>query len=149
MYSCLVRLFPNDAFLPDSTSPLSASDFRTFVLLPEVAVRLIMQDLSQDRAAAIRTLLDSMKYGDSRFVLDSDNELEYDLSILDACRNIQGTQSPDSYISQGLSTTRRRRLERKRKLSNQASIVLDTARTDVGEDVEDGPERKRQKVVRE
>ena len=119
------------------------------MLLPEVAVRLIMQDLSQDRAAAIRTLLASMKYGDSRFVLDPDNELEYDLSILDACQNIHGTQSPDLYTNQGLGAARRRRLERKRKVLNQASIVLDAVRTDVGEDFDDGPERKRKKVVRE
>lgn len=147
LHSCLTRLFPNHAFLPGSTSPLSAADFQTFVLVPEVAVRLIMEDLSQDRAAAIRTLLRSMKYGDSRFVLDPDNEPEYDLSILDACRNIRGAQFSGSYTDEEYNSTSGMR-RRKRNVVNKTSVTLDTARVNGGEDLDGGPERKRQKVAR-
>ena len=147
--SCLVRLFPPDAFLPGSTSPLSASDFRTFVLLPEVAIHLIMEDLGQDRATAIGTLLSSMKYGDSRFVLDPDNEYEYDQNISDACKTIHAIQSPKSCRGKEYDNTSGigRHVGRKRKLLSEASVS--TAREDVGEGLDDGPEMKRQRVARE
>ena len=147
--SCLIRLFPNDAFLPGSTSPLSAADFRTFVLLPEVAVRLIMQDLSQDRATAIGTLKRSIKYGDSRFILDFHNEVEYDLSISDACRNIHVVQSSEVHVNKRYNSTAgiSSRFQNKRNSLNNASLILVTGTKDVDEGLDDGPAKKRQRVA--
>ena len=87
--NCLIRLFPNHVFPPGSTHPLSVANFRLFILLPEVAVHLIMQDLDQDRATAIVTLRSSMRYGDSKFVLDPDDEPSYDLLLSNVLRETQ------------------------------------------------------------
>ena len=146
--SCLLRLFPDCVFPPGSTSPLSVSDFRTFVLLPEVAVKLMMDDLTQDRAATIDTLQHSVKYGDTRFVLDPDDEVEYDLSIREACRHMRDAAPGDSYRDGDCSTTGRtkRRVRRKRTTLKEVSAASDTGGESIAEDVDDGPERKRQRM---
>ena len=68
-------------FQPRMTSPLSASNFRTFVLLPEVAVLLIMEDLDQDRLSAVRTMLSSIWYGESQYPLNQTDEYKHDAMI--------------------------------------------------------------------
>ena len=108
-----------------------------------------MQDLSQDRATAIGTLKRSMKYGDSRFILDSDNELEYDLSISDACRNIHVVQSSDVHTNKRYNSTAgiRSRIQEKRNSLNNASLTLEKGTKDVDEGLDDGPAKKRQRVA--
>ena len=93
LYNCLTTLFPSSAFHPGSTSPLAVDDFRTVILLPELTVHLIMQDLGQDRATAIDTLLASIKYGNSQFPLDLEDEHACDLMIQEAFRDIHMSES--------------------------------------------------------
>ena len=93
LYNCLDILFPSHEFSSGSTSPLSVDDFRTVVLLPELAVHLIMQDLGHDRATAIDTLLASIKYGNSRFPLGLEDQRACNLMIREAYRNIRPNKS--------------------------------------------------------
>ena len=108
-----------------------------------------MQDLSQNRSTAIETLLRSVKYGDVRFVLNPDNEPEYDLSIGKACCNIDDLESPDSCIIGGSNTTNRNKTYRRRKRIsiNVTAITSDGTGGDAGEGPDDAPERKRQRVT--
>lgn len=117
------------------------------MLLPEVAVHLIMEDLSQDRATAIDTMLRSMKYGDTRFVLEPEDELEYDTSILQACCNKPRFESSGSYTTGENDATNGvgKRTRRGRATAIEMS-ACDAAKVDVGACLEDGPERKRRKV---
>ena len=56
---------------PALTAPLTPSDFAFFVLVPEVAVRLIQQDLRLPRSVdAFEVLMDSRAYGNSRFAAE-------------------------------------------------------------------------------
>jgi hypothetical protein len=66
-------------------APLSPAEFVQFVLIPEVAVRLIMQDLHLDRDEAIMTLRESSQYGVSMFpdvgsgsAFDDDDDSNYE-----------------------------------------------------------------------
>lgn len=119
------------------------------MLLPEVAVQLIMQDLTQDREAAIGTLQLSIKYGDSHFVLDPDDEVGYDLSIMKACRNIRRAEAADSNTNEDHSSTYRlkKRLRRKRTTPNEVSVVFDSDGEPIGEDVDGDHHRKRQRIT--
>ncbi|TCD71775.1 hypothetical protein EIP91_003118 [Steccherinum ochraceum] len=60
-------LFPPSSFDPDSTLPLIPTEFIQLVLIPEAALALIMEDMSQSRSASIRTLRDSTAYGVAMF----------------------------------------------------------------------------------
>ena len=60
-------LFPPESFPTDSTLPLTPIEFIQLVLVPEAAVALIMQDLSQSRQEAIETLRQSAEYGVAMF----------------------------------------------------------------------------------
>ena len=92
-YNCLGRLFPTSAFRLSCTSPLSIDDFRTVVLLPELAVHLIMDDLGQDRTTAVDTLLASINYGNFQFPLDLDDERACNQMIRNAFRNVHASAS--------------------------------------------------------
>ena len=89
MEHSLVTLFPNTALGAGITSPLSAADFRTLVLLPEAAVQLIMDDLTQDRREAMETLNSSIWYGDSQYPLDAEDETKYDQMVLDEYHDLR------------------------------------------------------------
>ncbi|OBZ73608.1 hypothetical protein A0H81_05976 [Grifola frondosa] len=67
IHQTIYNLFPPTSFDPDSTLPLTPTDFIQLILVPEAAVSLIMEDMSQTRAAAIRTLRDSAEYGVAMF----------------------------------------------------------------------------------
>lgn len=95
--SSLVKLFPNSIFQPGLTSPLSASNFRTYVLLPEVAVHLIMGDLGQNRTSAIRTMLRSITFGNSQFPLNQRHESEYDRMISGVFRELHNARPRGSH----------------------------------------------------
>ena len=92
-YNCLDRLFPTSAFRLSCTSPLSIDDFRTVVLLPELAVHLIMDDLGQDRTTAVDTLLTSINYGNFQFPLDLDDKRACNQMIRNAFRNVHASAS--------------------------------------------------------
>lgn len=84
----LIILFPNNVIGNGITAPLSTAHFRTFILLPEVAVRLIMQDLGQDREAAMATMQWSVSYGESQFPLRDRDEDMADLMLTQLRRSI-------------------------------------------------------------
>lgn len=63
----LYDLFPFSSFDTSLIVPLSPAEFVQLVLVPEVAVRLIMQDLHLDRDKAIITLRESSQYGVGMF----------------------------------------------------------------------------------
>ncbi|KAG1803898.1 restriction of telomere capping protein 4, partial [Suillus plorans] len=67
IHQTLYNLFPFSSFDTSLIAPLSRAEFVQFVLIPEVAVRLIMQDLHLDRDEAIMTLRESSQYGVSMF----------------------------------------------------------------------------------
>ncbi|KIP04952.1 hypothetical protein PHLGIDRAFT_39419, partial [Phlebiopsis gigantea 11061_1 CR5-6] len=60
-------LFPPGDFQPASTLPLTPTEFIQRVLVPEAALRLVMDDMRQARKEAITTLRDSAQYGVAMF----------------------------------------------------------------------------------
>ncbi|TFK39470.1 RTC4-like domain-containing protein [Crucibulum laeve] len=74
IHQTLYNLFPPTSFDPTLISPLTANEFVQRILVPEVAVRLIMEDkgLEGDSAAeeAVKILRDSSAYGVSMFPED-------------------------------------------------------------------------------
>ena len=114
-------------------------------------MRLIMEDLEQNRAAAIDTMLRSMKYGDRQFILDPDDEPAYDSSILDACRTIPSVGPCDPHtnnvyrITSGMTASTLRK-----RITRETSPLVDNAGVaDNGEDIDDGHDGKRRKVSQE
>ena len=70
IHQTLCDMFPPAGFHPDATLPLTPADFISLVLVPEAAVRLIMEDLSLLREEAIETLRESVEYGVAMFSVD-------------------------------------------------------------------------------
>ena len=60
-------LFPPAKFPPNATLPLTPTEFIQHVLVPEAALQLVIEDMNQSRADAIRTLRDSAQYGVAMF----------------------------------------------------------------------------------
>lgn len=82
----LCKLFPDDIFLDDCTSPLSITDFRWKVLLPEAAAKLIMEDTHVDHHTAVRTMRRSARYGTATFPYDDQDVYgEMVLELLSPC----------------------------------------------------------------
>ncbi|KAH9921093.1 RTC4-like domain-containing protein, partial [Amylocystis lapponica] len=67
IHQTIYNLFPPTSFDPNATLPLTPTDFIQFILVPEAAVMLIMEDLGQGRTASIDTLRDSAGYGNAMF----------------------------------------------------------------------------------
>ncbi len=67
IHQTIYDLFPPETFPPDSTLPLTPTEFIQLVLVPEAAVALIMQDLDQSREQAIQTLRESAEYAVAMF----------------------------------------------------------------------------------
>ena len=146
LYNCLEILFPSSAFYPGSTSPLSVDDFRTVILLPELAVHLIMQDLGQNRATAIDTLLSSIKYGNNQFPLGLEDERACSLMIQTAYRGIRPEES--NCDPQKIRQSGNRDVEKSRR-KRVLRVTLQAARSTIegGMDVppNDGGRTKRQR----
>ena len=60
-------LFPPMDFAPNSTLPLTSTEFIQHILVPEAALCLVMDDMHQQRVEAIRTLRESAQYGVAMF----------------------------------------------------------------------------------
>lgn len=60
-------LFPPADFPPNSTLPLTPTEFVQHILVPEAALRLVMEDMHQSRQEALKTLRDSAQYGVAMF----------------------------------------------------------------------------------
>ncbi|KAE9399197.1 hypothetical protein BT96DRAFT_820853, partial [Gymnopus androsaceus JB14] len=75
IHQSLYELFPPEDMRPDLVSPLSPKEFIDRVLLPEVAVRLIMEDKSLSGSSgarkALQILRDSSSYGVAMFPEDA------------------------------------------------------------------------------
>ncbi|KAG2742025.1 hypothetical protein P692DRAFT_201650282, partial [Suillus brevipes Sb2] len=67
IHQTLYDLFPFSSFDTSLIAPLSPEEFVQLVLVPEVAMRLIMQDLHLDRNKAVKTLRESSQYGVDMF----------------------------------------------------------------------------------
>lgn len=79
IHQTLYDLFPLSSFDTSLIAPLSPEEFVQLVLVPEVAVRLIMQDLHLDRNEAIKTLRESSQYGVGMFAdIDSGSAVDND-----------------------------------------------------------------------
>ncbi|KAG6873027.1 hypothetical protein C0992_009157, partial [Termitomyces sp. T32_za158] len=75
----LYDLFPLDSIDPHLVSPLTASEFLQRILVPEIGVRLIMQDMDLDESQmkdAVRILRESANYGVCMFPVDEEEEDE-------------------------------------------------------------------------
>ncbi|KAJ7481130.1 RTC4-like domain-containing protein [Mycena galericulata] len=83
IHKCLYRLFPPDAVDADLVHPLSVLEFIGRILVPEVAMRLIAEDMSldlkdvDDHKEAVRVLRASASYGVAMFP-DCEMDLEED-----------------------------------------------------------------------
>jgi hypothetical protein len=76
IHRTLYTLFASETS-PDLVQPLTVLEFIGRILVPEVGVRLIMQDMSLDMESAVRVMRESTKYGVSMFPADdSDGEDE-------------------------------------------------------------------------
>lgn len=73
IHQTIYDLFPPQSFPPSSTLPITPTEFIQLVLVPEAAVSLIMEDLSQTREQAILTLRESAEYGVAMFPYDQDD----------------------------------------------------------------------------
>jgi RTC4-like domain len=82
IHETLYDLFPPSTFDPALTSPLTHGDFIQYVLIPEVGLRLIMEDrdLVGHRGAveALRTLRESVRYGVVMFPEEGSKDGEVD-----------------------------------------------------------------------
>ncbi|KAI0030062.1 restriction of telomere capping protein 4, partial [Vararia minispora EC-137] len=67
IYQTLYNLFPPGSFNADSIAPLSPDTVLQRVLIPEAALALVMEDMSQDADAAAQTLRASARYGATMF----------------------------------------------------------------------------------
>jgi hypothetical protein len=63
-----------------NTSPLQVSRFLRWVLVPEIAVSLIMDDLVCDMETATEVLVDSREYGYAVHDVEGDNDAGFDSS---------------------------------------------------------------------
>lgn len=92
IHQTLCDLFPPASFDPAAALPLTPADFIGHVLVPEAAVRLIMEDLALGRADAIKTLRESVEYGVAMFPADEGEggrgEGDGDTSVLTAGERI-------------------------------------------------------------
>lgn len=79
IHQTLYNLFPPTSINPDSVAPLTASEFVQRILVPEVGVRLIIEDQELDddgdgMEKAVRILRESASYGVSMFPADDGEE---------------------------------------------------------------------------
>ena len=67
IHQTIYQLFSPETIDPDSTSPLTPSDFIQRILVPEATVYLIMDDLQLSYSSAAKTLRESVEYGVAMF----------------------------------------------------------------------------------
>ncbi|KAH0582517.1 hypothetical protein H2248_010458 [Termitomyces sp. 'cryptogamus'] len=77
IHQTLYDLFPPASIDPDLVSPLTASEFLQRIMVPEIGVRLIMQDMNLDVSQmrdAVKILRESANYGVAMFPVDEGEE---------------------------------------------------------------------------
>ncbi|GJE91289.1 hypothetical protein PsYK624_074380 [Phanerochaete sordida] len=98
-------LFPPAEFTPVSTLPLTPTEFIQRVLVPEAALRLVMEDMKQSRSEALKTLRDSAQYGVAMFPDD----------------NTEGTVASEAIVK-ARAAARRKEIERQDEEDSDAAL---------------------------
>ena len=112
IYQTIYQLFPPDATDPDSTTPLTPSDFIQRILVPEAAVHLIMEDLQSTYPSAIKTLRESVEYGVAMFPdTGGDNE--------------EGMKAADEVMKERARVRRMQLLEEEVKIEQRDSSEME------------------------
>ncbi|KAG7444480.1 uncharacterized protein BT62DRAFT_900378, partial [Guyanagaster necrorhizus] len=70
IYQTLFNLFPPASIHPDQVKPLTPNEFTQRILVPEVATRLIRQDMGVSPSKAVKILRESASYGVAMFPED-------------------------------------------------------------------------------
>ena len=108
VHQTIYQLFPPDKIDPDSTAPLTPSDFIQRILVPEAAAYLIMEDLRSTYLSAIKTLRESVEYGVAMFPdTGGDNE--------------EGMKAADDVVKERARVRRKQLLEEEMEIQKQSS----------------------------
>ncbi len=70
IHQTLFNLFPPASIHPDQVKPLTPNEFTQRILVPEVAARLIRQDMGVSPSKAVKILRESASYGVAMFPED-------------------------------------------------------------------------------
>lgn len=70
IHQTLFNLFPPASIHPDQVKPLTPNEFTQRILVPEVAARLIRQDMGVSASKAVKILRESASYGVAMFPED-------------------------------------------------------------------------------
>ena len=112
IYQTIYQLFPPDTIDPDSTAPLTPADFIQRILVPEAAVRLIMEDLQSTYSSAIKTLRESVEYGVAMFPdTGGDNE--------------EGIKAADDVVKERARVRRKQLLEEEKEIRQHESSEME------------------------
>ena len=119
IHQTIYQLFPLDTIDPDSTTPLTPSDFIQRILVPEAAAHLIMEDLQSTYSNAIKTLRESVEYGVAMFPdTGGDNE--------------EGTKAADDVVKERARVRRKQLLEEEMEIeqcgSSEIEVELELSR---------------------
>lgn len=123
IHQTLCDLFPPADFHPDATLPLTPSDFIALVLVPEAAVRLIIDDLSLPRDKAIETLRESVEYGVAMFPAD---EGEGDLANESALGSQEGRLGATETMFMERARARRKEIEEEERREEEEALRVQT-----------------------
>ncbi|KAI0794127.1 RTC4-like domain-containing protein [Fomes fomentarius] len=123
IHQTLCDLFPPADFHPDATLPLTPSDFIALVLVPEAAVRLIIDDLSLPRDKAIETLRESVEYGVAMFPAD---EGEGDLANESALGSQGGRLGATETMFMERARARRKEIEEEERREEEEALRAQT-----------------------
>ena len=108
IHQTIYQLFPPETISPDSTAPLTPSDFIQRILVPEAAVHLIVEDLQSTYSNAIKTLRESVEYGVAMFPdTGADNE--------------EGMRAADDVVKERARARRKQLLEEEMEIQQQSS----------------------------
>jgi hypothetical protein len=108
IHQTIYQLFPPETIDPDSTTPLTPSDFIQRILVPEAATHLIIEDLQSTYSNAMWTLRESVEYGVAMFPdTGADNE--------------EGMRAADDVVKERARARRKQLLEEEMEVQQQSS----------------------------
>jgi hypothetical protein len=111
IHQTIYQLVPPDTIDPDSTAPLTPSDFIQRILVPEAAVCLIMEDLQSTYLNAIKTLRESVEYGVAMFPDTGDNE--------------EGIKAADDVVKERAKLRRKQLLQEEMEIQERDSSEME------------------------
>ena len=112
IHQTVYQLFPPDTIDPDSTAPLTPSDFIQRILVPEATAYLIMEDLQFTYSGAIKTLRESVEYGVAMFP-DTGGD------------NDEGMKAADDVVKERARVRRRQLLEEEMNFQQRESSEME------------------------